>query len=259
MAEESDVGKIADASKEVAKTTSKAIDAAASVTSFLYRVVGEPIESAVGIYLSDPLRELRKRRLSDLQDKTEKHLLERGILETKALPPPVAIPLLEAASIETDENLHDLWAMLLAEAMNPIGRKIDKRFVFAMQQFTAESFVVLDYMWKYRNIVRNWTVGGRLLESYLGSNALRSFPISELKRVESIETDQVFHLIRIGLLQHPLQRSEIIEELGRDRRLRHSGHSVRLPNDAEVELTSLGVELLLATFGSKSLGEEKDI
>ncbi len=85
---------------------------------FVGRVFGPVVENAVGI-LSDRLAYYRLERFFGLVNKT-KDLLERhGVTAPRSVPVPVALPLIEAATIEEDERLHDRWAALLATAMNP--------------------------------------------------------------------------------------------------------------------------------------------
>jgi hypothetical protein len=54
-----------------------------------------------------------------MSDEVNQILLERGITETKAVSPEIALPIFENASLEGDENIQTLWNHLLANAMNP--------------------------------------------------------------------------------------------------------------------------------------------
>ena len=56
-------------------------------------------------------------------------LNERGIVDTKAVPPKLALPIIEAASLEEDDKLQNLWAKLLSNAMDP-NCKLDIRYFF---------------------------------------------------------------------------------------------------------------------------------
>lgn len=204
--EESDVAKVADATSEVAKATSKAIDAGSSVTSFLYRVIGEPVEYLAGTYVSDPLREFRKRRLFELQLKTERYLTERDVSITKALPPPLAIPLLESASIETDESLHDLWALLLADAMDSTRPDLDRRLVFVMKALTPSCVSALKLVWEklqfsLAKLPRTATSSATIKEA----NNWTEIHVSTFEDV-GIDPELVNYLVSLGLLQHPIHK-----------------------------------------------------
>ena len=54
-----------------------------------------------------------------LATKTEERLRERGIETTAPVAPKMGIPLIENATLEDDDELHTLWANLLANAMDP--------------------------------------------------------------------------------------------------------------------------------------------
>lgn len=117
--ESAEVVEGAKAIQEAAKTTGKAIDALQSSGNFFDRVFGELIENSVGI-VADKVKFMRFERAAELASKTDKILEDRGVGEdTKAVPPKIAIPLIENATLEDDENLHTLWAQLLANAMDP--------------------------------------------------------------------------------------------------------------------------------------------
>lgn len=117
--ESAEIVESAKAIQEVAKTTGKAIDGLQSSGNFFGRVFGGLVENGVGI-VADKVKFMRFERAAELASKAEKILEERGIGdETKAVPPKIAIPLIENATLEDDDNLHDLWAKLLANAMDP--------------------------------------------------------------------------------------------------------------------------------------------
>jgi hypothetical protein len=61
----------------------------------------------------------RERRLDAITRKTKQILHDRDVKEQQELPEDIAIPLLEAAQGESREELQELWARLLANAMDP--------------------------------------------------------------------------------------------------------------------------------------------
>ncbi len=84
---------------------------------FLSKVFKQPIEDAVGI-IGDRLRFLRWERQVRLSDKVNEILEQRGVKETRAVPPKIALSILENASLEGNDELQDLWANLLANSMD---------------------------------------------------------------------------------------------------------------------------------------------
>ncbi len=113
---------------------------------FVGRVFGPLVENAVGI-LSDRLAYYRLERFFDLVNKT-KDLLERhGVTAPRSVPVPVALPLIEAATIEEDERLHDRWAALLATAMNPARPPVKRSYVGILRELEPTDAALLDLLY----------------------------------------------------------------------------------------------------------------
>ncbi len=135
----------AKAVQEVAKTTGKALEIVEKAGPFVERVFGPSIESAVGL-LSDRLQHYRLRQFFKLADKTDALLQERGIEVTRHVPPSLAIPLIEAATIEERDTLHDLWAELLANAMDPdFDEEIRPAFVTILKDISPLDAIILKF------------------------------------------------------------------------------------------------------------------
>lgn len=108
----------AKAVQEVAKASQKAMELAEKAGPFLGKIFGPLVENAVGI-ASDRLGYYRLVQFYRLQEKVERELGARGIAAPKPVPPKIAVPLLEAATVEDNEELHTLWAQLLTNFMDP--------------------------------------------------------------------------------------------------------------------------------------------
>jgi Abortive infection alpha len=109
---------IAKAAAETAKFGTKALDVTEKLMTFLGKVFKEPLDQVSGI-VSDRLKFFRWQRQVRMAEEAEKILKSRGTQETRAVPPKLALPLIEAASLEEDDDLQNLWAKLLANAMDP--------------------------------------------------------------------------------------------------------------------------------------------
>jgi hypothetical protein len=97
------------------------IDAAlAPVKDFANRLFGPALDELGGI-LADPIRICRFKRSVRLLEKT-KHICDETGYEPKAVPLKMLLPILESASLEDDEYLHDQRANLLANAAMFDGR-----------------------------------------------------------------------------------------------------------------------------------------
>src|SRR5436305_3097383 len=85
-----------------------------SVADLLQRVAG-PLADEVGNSFAISYRPNRVKLGVKALQKTQRILKEAGI-SPQAVPPRLFLPMLDAASIEDDEELHTRWAALLANA-----------------------------------------------------------------------------------------------------------------------------------------------
>ncbi len=114
----SEIEEISRATAEASKFGTKALETTEKLASFIAKVFNEPIRDAVGI-IGDRLRFMRWERQVRLADKVNEMLSQRGTTETRAVPLKFALPILENASLEDNDELQDLWAKLLANSMDP--------------------------------------------------------------------------------------------------------------------------------------------
>ena len=112
--------------QEVSKATGKAVDLAEKFGAFISRFVAGPLEQGVGLF-EDKLRYLRWERQVRLMDRAEQLMSSIGqSVPTKPIPLKLAIPLFQAASLEDDDYIQDMWAKLLVNA-SISERKIELR------------------------------------------------------------------------------------------------------------------------------------
>jgi hypothetical protein len=149
------VTETAKAVQEVAKTGAKAIDAGRSVGGFLDRVFGRAIEDMVGLYWTDKVAAKRIEaaiysweRLASLAHKTKRRLEKKGVVAFRVIPPKVALPLLEYATVEHEEDLHTLWSNLLATGMDAREDEIHRKYVTTLGEMTAADALVLRSMFE---------------------------------------------------------------------------------------------------------------
>src|SRR5580704_10432619 len=108
----------AHAIEEAAKALSRAIDAAVQGGQYVGGVLGDLPHDLVGI-MGDWVKHKRIRRYVGLMDDTARILRERGVENREEVSPSIAIPLVDAAINEDRDGLKQLWAKLLAAAMDP--------------------------------------------------------------------------------------------------------------------------------------------
>jgi len=109
----------AKAVQEASKAGKAMVDATSNVGTWIANILGTAPADLVGLMFGDYLRELRIRNMDRIRRRTEEILDARGVEKPKQIGPKLALPAFEAASEETDEVLQDLWARLLANAMDP--------------------------------------------------------------------------------------------------------------------------------------------
>lgn len=129
-----------------------AIEAAEKLGQFFSNVFGEPIKTSVGM-LQDKLGVIRWERQLRLADRVKEILDQRRNEGNRvSVPPRLALPIIEAASIESDDFLQDLWANLLASAMNSVtAPKVRSAFVDIIKQLEPIDVKLLEFCYgKYR-------------------------------------------------------------------------------------------------------------
>src|SRR2546423_1007898 len=139
----------AKAVQEVAKATRTGIEATQQLGGFVSRIINEPIETVVEI-LNDKLKFMRAERQLRLADRWLETLKERKIQGAlRIVPPKLALPIIENASLEEDDELQDLWANLLASAVDPnYNGQIRSAFIDIIKQLEVVDVHILDVMFK---------------------------------------------------------------------------------------------------------------
>ena len=129
--------------QEIAKTTGQAIQAVDKIGSFFSRVMHESIETTCGM-LSDTLKYKRWERQIKLVEKADGLIQKHGLTETmRPIKPKLALPIFQYASLEDDENLHDIWTRLLVTALDPSVLVPRNVFVDIIRQLESIDIKVL--------------------------------------------------------------------------------------------------------------------
>lgn len=144
----------AKAAQEVAKTAGQAIDLTKGLTGWVGEVVGRPIAEAVGYYVTDRIQAKRieaaiydKARFAELLRKVD-GIIDGAAINVRPLPPKVAIPLLEGATMEFDERLQALWAHLLAAAINADDDPVERQYVSILSELSVADAEALEGLWR---------------------------------------------------------------------------------------------------------------
>lgn len=210
------VGKIADATSEVAKTSGKAIDAAADTGKFLSEVFGDVVKDGVGL-LADRLKYYRLEKAALLEKKTQNNLKILGIDTLRPLPPKVGLPLIENATLEDNDDLHTLWANLLTSALDPNREEVTKKFVTVLSELSHSEAA------RFQEIID--------LANKVG-NGLENFHAAQTNLIP--ENDDAYRaMMRLGLIKPKIEQLNFGQGL--------SGSSVPINHDTQ--------KFMLTTFG----------
>jgi Abortive infection alpha len=133
--------------QEIAKTTGKAIDAAREAGGFIARFVSGPLEQGIGIF-EDRLKYTRWERRVRLMKRADEFLAQQGLAgPTRAIPLKFAVPLLQAATLEDNDELQDKWAILLVNAATNSGLDLQRSFIDILEQLTPLEAKILDVLY----------------------------------------------------------------------------------------------------------------
>ena len=205
---DNEITEIAKATQEVAKTARSGIEAASGFGSFLSRVLGEPLETAVGM-VTDKLKFMRLERRTRLADRYNETMAQRGLKsEYQPVPLKIALPAIEQATVEEDNELQDLWANLLASAHDPtLNNIVRSGFVDILKQLEVVDVHVLNYVYTdilTRNLpnVEEWqTKHGRDLRLEPVKYGVRGSDVENALRIpDSIYNCAVDNLVRVQCL-----------------------------------------------------------
>ena len=140
----SDAEEIAKAIQASAKLGEKGIDTAQKAGGFFARVFKVPLDEMTGM-VTDKLRFVRWKRLVTMSDEVDALLKERGVEDSRAVPPKLALPIMEEASLEDDPNLQFMWNHLLANAMDPqFNDELRYGFLDMIKNITGVEAKILD-------------------------------------------------------------------------------------------------------------------
>jgi hypothetical protein len=137
---------VAKAAEETAKTVGKVADIAHDSGGYLRHVMGEVPADLVGVLGGAWVREQHIRLRDKLRRRTEQILRERDVQEVIELSPNLAAALIAGAQEEGKEALMELWARLLANAMDPNLNTVRQSFIEAVKKMDPMDAVVLRYI-----------------------------------------------------------------------------------------------------------------
>lgn len=122
--------------QETSKTIGKGIDLAQKVGDFIAPLIAGSMEQGIGIF-EDKLKYMRWERQIRLMDRAKDFMKERAITEiNNPIPMKLAIPLLQGASLEENDNLQDLWAKLLVNSISNKGIELKRVYIDILERLS---------------------------------------------------------------------------------------------------------------------------
>jgi hypothetical protein len=130
---------VAKAAEESAKTAGKGLEIVHDTGGYLR---GDLVGVAGGAWL----HEIHARLRDKLRRRTEQILRERDVQDVIELSPNMAVALIAGAQEEGREELMELWARLLANAMDPSLNTVRHSFIATVTNMDPVDAVVLRYI-----------------------------------------------------------------------------------------------------------------
>lgn len=209
------IAETAKAAQEVAKTTSEAIKATKELGVYVANLVKQPVDTIVGI-LTDKLKFIRWERQLRFLDRVKEKVKQRN-LEGKLvpIPPKLALPIIENATLEEDDYLQDLWANLLIEAGNPRSKdSVRAAFIEIIKQLEPIDAKILNESYNL-SISKFEKFKTRMKVEFKSSTLLHPFDMS-ISESEILELTRITHNKYIISLDNLMRlrclRSTIINE-----------------------------------------------
>jgi len=206
-------------------------------SDLIAKLFGGPAEELGGI-LQDSLKVRRFARQLKLYKETQRLIVEAGF-EPHRVPDNIAIPLLNAATLEDDDELQRRWAALLANAASP-ENSITPLFCDLLQQLSRDDALALDAIYR-ELILRMNRVGNRHV---------------------NIESEEFIQIASAACIHQDYERA--IDNLVRLRLVRPatlSGLDGGSQTEDNFNLTQLGLEFFLAcqppTMRNELLGKQE--
>ena len=137
----------AKAIQEVAQTTRTGIEVTEKVGRFVSDLIGEPLETAMGM-LSDWMRYSRWERQQRFTQQAQQLIAERNIVEPKEIQPKIVLPILTNATMEDNDELQDHWVRLITTAVDPsYDGSVRSAFIDILKELEVQDAHVLSLLY----------------------------------------------------------------------------------------------------------------
>jgi hypothetical protein len=130
--------------RAIAQASEKIADLATRAGGFISKVVGGPSSEIAGV-AQDWARFYRYKNLIQIADRVDAILRHRQLEgKTTTIPLRLALPMLEAAGLEDDGTLQDIWARLIVNSIDPSFKQpLHPSFIEIVRQLSPDEAIIL--------------------------------------------------------------------------------------------------------------------
>jgi hypothetical protein len=152
----------------------------------------DPVFEELGYYVADKIKFIRFKNSIDVLIKARKILEDHGLIPSH-VDPKIIVHVLEGAGLETEEDMVNRWAQLLASAST--GGDVTPAFPAILTQLTGIEANILDWLWN--ELIERKNVKGAYPIPYVAiSEASEKFKLNRNDLFMAID-----NLIRLRLIQ----------------------------------------------------------
>lgn len=191
----------AKALQELSKTTDHGLQIIEKLGGFMSTIIGGPLKQSIGI-IEDRIKYIRWERAIRLVDRANDFLASRGTnISRRRIPLNIAFPLFEAASLEENDSLQDLWARLLVNAVDiDSGVHVTRGLITILQDFGPLEAKILKSIYEAPPDAKKH---GNVPTKGLPDGYLEPGPIETDPGLPSEEVQiSLWNLMRLGCLSH---------------------------------------------------------
>ncbi len=153
----SDKGSMIPISDEQANLGQEIIKALGGVAVFVKEALGSTPQDLIGYLGGDWLRVRRAENIAKIMTRSKEKLEARGVKDHAPASLTVALPILRGAANESREALQDLWAGLLAAAIDPSrSNGVRQSFAEAISKMEPPDALVLSHFKKLSGSTANY-------------------------------------------------------------------------------------------------------
>lgn len=142
-----DDGALIPITDEQAKLGQEVVKALSGLGSFLGDALGSTPKDLIGYLGGDWLRLRRAKNIAEMLGRTRKQLEDWGVKDPEPASLTLALPILRGAADESRGELQELWARLMAAALDPLrSGRVRQEFAEVISKMDPVDVLVLEFL-----------------------------------------------------------------------------------------------------------------